>query len=76
VPLEGHPELSGICTHPLHRSKGLARDVVGHILRHHRRAGLVSWLQVAASNTRAIDLYRSLGFECVRSLMLHRVARA
>ncbi len=73
--LEGYPELSGICTHPAHRGRGLASDVIGHLVRRHRRDGLCSWLHVGAPNTRAIDLYRSLGFHRVRSLMLHRIVR-
>jgi ribosomal protein S18 acetylase RimI-like enzyme len=74
--LPGHPEMSAICTHPDHRGEGLATDVVRHLARHHRRAGLVSWLHVLAPNRRAIDLYASLGFERVRNLMLHRITRS
>ncbi len=74
--LDGYPELSGICTHPAHRGKGLASDVIGHLVRRHRREGLRSWLHVGASNTRAIDLYTSLGFKRVRTLALHRIVRA
>jgi ribosomal protein S18 acetylase RimI-like enzyme len=73
--LPRHPEMSAICTHPDHRGEGLATDVIRHLARHHRRAGLVSWLHVGAPNRRAIDLYASLGFERVRSIMLHRIAR-
>lgn len=65
--LEGYPELSGICTHPAHRRKGLAHD---------RRDGLHSWLHVGAPNTHAIDLYKSFGFQRVRSRMLHRIVRS
>jgi len=74
--LEGYPELSGICTHPAHRGKGFASDVIGHLVRRHRRDGLLSWLHVGAPNTRAIELYTSLGFRRVRTLMLHRIVRA
>jgi GNAT superfamily N-acetyltransferase len=74
--LPGYPEMSAICTHPDHRGEGLATDVVRHLARHHRRAGLVSWLHVGAPNRRAIDLYASLGFERVRNLMLHRITRS
>jgi ribosomal protein S18 acetylase RimI-like enzyme len=74
--LPGHPEMSAICTHPDHRGEGLATDVIRHLAIHHRRAGLVSWLHVGAPNRRAIDLYASLGFERVRSLMLHRITRS
>jgi ribosomal protein S18 acetylase RimI-like enzyme len=73
--LPGHPEMSAICTHPEHRGEGLATDVIRHLARLHRRAGLVSWLHVGAPNRRAIELYASLGFERVRSLMLHRITR-
>jgi ribosomal protein S18 acetylase RimI-like enzyme len=73
--LDGYPELSSICTHPAHRGKGLASNVIGHIMRCHRAAGLRSWLHVGAPNTRAIDLYTSLGFQRVRTLMLHRIVR-
>jgi len=73
--LEGYPELSGICTHPAHRGKGLASDVIGRLVRCHRRDGLRSWLHVGAPNTRAIDIYTSLGFQRVRTLMLHRIVR-
>jgi ribosomal protein S18 acetylase RimI-like enzyme len=73
--LPGRPEMSAICTHPDHRGAGLATDVIYHLATHQRRAGLVSWLHVGAPNRRAIDLYESLGFERVRSLMLHRIVR-
>jgi ribosomal protein S18 acetylase RimI-like enzyme len=74
--LPGHPEMSAICTHPDHRGEGLATDVIRHLARHQRRAGLISWLHVGAPNRGAIDLYASLGFERVRSIMLHRIARS
>jgi ribosomal protein S18 acetylase RimI-like enzyme len=74
--LDGHPELSGICTHPLHRGKGLASDIIGRLVRCHRRDGLRSWLHVGARNTHAIGLYMSLGFQRVRSILLHRIARS
>ncbi len=74
--LEGYPELSGICTHPAHRGQGLATEIIGHLVRRHRREGLRPWLHVSAPNTRAIDLYTSLGFKRMRTVMLHRIARA
>ncbi|HTV95753.1 MAG TPA: GNAT family N-acetyltransferase [Steroidobacteraceae bacterium] len=73
--LAGHPELSGICTHPAHRGQGLASAVIAHLVGRHRREGLRSWLHVGAPNARAIELYTSLGFERTRNLMLHRIAR-
>lgn len=73
--LEGYPELSGICTHPEHRGRGLAAGLIGHLIEAHRRAGLTSWLHVGAPNTRAIELYGRLGFLRMRNLMLRRISR-
>jgi predicted GNAT family acetyltransferase len=73
--LEGYPELSGICTHPQHRGQGLAAGLIGHRVQAHRRAGLTSWLHVSAANTTAIDLYRRLGFEPMRNILLCRISR-
>ena len=73
--LEGYPELSGICTHPKHRGRGLAAVLIGHLVEAHRRAGLTSWLHVGAPNTRAIELYERLGFLRIRNLMLRRISR-
>lgn len=73
--LEGFPELSGICTHPQHRGRGYAGALIGHRVRAHRLAGPTPWLHVGAPNTRAIELYRSLGFKAVRNLLLSRIAR-
>ncbi|MGA2343556.1 MAG: GNAT family N-acetyltransferase [Steroidobacteraceae bacterium] len=74
--LEGYPEMSGICTHPAHRGKGLARRLIVHLAAIHRRQGHVSWLQVSAANANAIALYRDIGFETARSVMLQRISRA
>jgi GNAT superfamily N-acetyltransferase len=74
--LEGYPEMSGICTHPRYRGRGLARQLILHLAALHRRQGLVSWLQVSAANTNAIALYGALGFETARSVMLVRISLA
>jgi predicted GNAT family acetyltransferase len=73
--LEGYSEISGVCTHPAHRGKGLAASLIWRLVRDHRRDGLVSWLHVAAANRRALDIYLRLGFEVVRTVTLHRVGR-
>ena len=73
--LEGYPEISGICTHPDHRGKGYAESLIWHLARNHRREGLVSWLHVSATNQRAIDLYRRMGFTEVRTVTLNLVSR-
>jgi len=73
--LEGYSEISGVCTHPAHRGRGLAGRLMWQLVRNHRRDGLVSWLHVTASNRRAIDLYHHMGFQTARTVMLHRVLR-
>ncbi len=73
--LDGYSEISGVCTHPAHRGKGLAASLIWRLVRDHRRDGLVSWLHVAAANRRALELYLRLGFEVVRTVTLHRVGR-
>lgn len=73
--IDGYPEISGICTHPAHRGKGYAAAIMWQLVRDHRRDGLVSWLHVSASNSHAIGLYKRMGFNEVRRIMLHRISR-
>jgi predicted GNAT family acetyltransferase len=72
--LDGYPEISGVCTHPAHRGKGYAANLIWEVVREHRRKGDVSWLHVAASNRRAIDLYSWMGFIRSREVTLHRIS--
>jgi len=72
----GYSEMSGLCTHPSHRGNSYATSLLWHLARRHRRAGIVSWLHVGASNQRAVDLYLYLGFEIVRKLPIFQLARA
>jgi ribosomal protein S18 acetylase RimI-like enzyme len=72
---EGYPEISGVCTHPLHRGQGLATSLIGRLARDHRRDGLVSWLHVNVENHGAQELYRRIGFRTLRTVLVHRVTR-
>ena len=74
IMLDGYPEISGVCTHPAHRGKGYAASLIWEVVRSHRRSGDVSWLHVAASNHRAIELYRRMGFTISREVMLNRIS--
>ncbi len=71
--LEGYTEISGICTHPDHRSRGYAAAIVRQLAAMHRANGIASWLHVTSTNLNAIRLYRGLGFETVSRVMMNRV---
>lgn len=59
----GHVEISGVCTHPDFRGRGLARRLSSAVAAHIQRRGKQPFLHAWASNTAAIALYKSLGFE-------------
>jgi ribosomal protein S18 acetylase RimI-like enzyme len=75
ITLDGYPEISGICTHASHRGKGHAASLIWHLVRNHRRNGLVSWLHVSAENNHAIELYLRVGLTIARKVKLHRLRR-
>ncbi len=58
----GHTEVSAVCTHPDHTGNGYARVLMIEIMRRIRDRGETPFLHVRADNTRAIDLYKLLGF--------------
>jgi ribosomal protein S18 acetylase RimI-like enzyme len=72
---ERYSELSGICTHPSYRGKGLAARLMWRLVRDHRRDGVVSWLHVGSENRRAVELYERMGFVVVRKIMLLKLTR-
>jgi ribosomal protein S18 acetylase RimI-like enzyme len=74
--LDGYPEISGVCTHPAYRGRGLGASIIWQLVRDHRREGLVSWLHVGAANAHAVEIYRRLGFEVVRAVTISRICRA
>jgi ribosomal protein S18 acetylase RimI-like enzyme len=74
--LDGYSEISGVCTHPAHRGKGLAANLIARLAADHREQGVVSFLHVTATNTRAMALYRRLGFVEFGRVTLTRVSRA
>jgi ribosomal protein S18 acetylase RimI-like enzyme len=75
ITLDGYPEMSGICTHPAHRGIGHAANLIWHLVRNHRRDGVVSWLHVSAENHHAIELYLRMGFTVARKVKLYRFYR-
>ena len=68
-------EVSGVCTHPDHRGRGYAAELIWRVVTEHRRENVTSFLHVSADNLNAIALYERLGFVRVRNILLHRVMR-
>ena len=58
----GHIEVSGVCTHPDFRGRGLARRLSAAVTADIQRRGEQAFLHAWATNTAAIALYESLGF--------------
>ncbi len=59
----GESHLLNLCVHPHHRRRGVARKLLAFLMDKARSAGVDSLiLEVRPSNTAAIQLYRSLGF--------------
>lgn len=73
--IDRHVEISGVCTHPDHRGAGYASGLIWHLVRGHRRQGLVPWLHVGAANQTAIALYLRIGFKVFNKIVVQKVAR-
>lgn len=59
----GYTEVSGVCTHPDFRGRGLARRLSAAVLADIEARGDQAFLHAWQSNRPAIRLYESLGFE-------------
>jgi predicted GNAT family acetyltransferase len=59
----GHVEVSGVCTHPDFRGRGLARRLSAAVTADIQRRGERPFLHAWTTNSAAIALYESLGFE-------------
>lgn len=74
--LPGMAEVSGVCTHPDARGRGLAALLSRHVASQIVRRGEVPFLHAYASNAGAIALYERLGFRhngTVEALFVERL---
>jgi predicted GNAT family acetyltransferase len=55
-------EISAVCTRPSHLGRGYARTLITHLVGIIRARNSTPFLHVRADNTRAIEVYRQLGF--------------
>jgi len=73
---EGFTEVSGICTLPEHRGRGLAAGLTRVVMQRILDRGEIPFLHSYASNAGAIGLYESLGFRVRRTVNLTVLAKA
>jgi ribosomal protein S18 acetylase RimI-like enzyme len=66
----GHVELSAICVHPEARGKGYAAALTRRLMGLAFEGGEVPFLHVRRDNVGAIALYKRLGFETRRELVV------
>ncbi len=59
----GYAEISAVCTHPDHLGKGYAKQLLLHQVQRIKANGETPFLHVRDDNERAINVYKSLGFE-------------
>jgi predicted GNAT family acetyltransferase len=66
----GYAEVSAVCTHPDHSGQGHAGALITAIVERMYRRGEQPFLHVRLENTRAIEVYRRLGFTDRRVLQM------
>ena len=71
---DGYTEVSGVCTHPDARGRGLARVLSAHVAARVAARGDTPYLHAYATNTAAVELYRSLGFVILRQMYVAAIS--
>jgi GNAT superfamily N-acetyltransferase len=73
--LDDYSEISAVCTHSSFRGQGFPVSLIWHLVRNHRRDGLVAWLRVGRANHRVVKLYLGMAFQQLCKVTLHRISR-
>jgi predicted GNAT family acetyltransferase len=68
-------EISGVCTHPDYRGRGLARRLMLKLVRRELRRGEIPFLHVMRDNHSARRLYEEMGFRVYRESVVRVVSR-
>lgn len=76
LPAPGLAEVSGVCTWPEFRGKGLAARLIRRVMADFTARGEVPFLHSYAGNARAIGLYELLGFTGRRNMVVTALTRA
>jgi ribosomal protein S18 acetylase RimI-like enzyme len=58
-----YAEISAVCTHPDHAGKGYARQLMTYHINRIKAEGNIPFLHARADNERAVNIYKSLGFD-------------
>ncbi|MDY6948680.1 MAG: GNAT family N-acetyltransferase [Pseudomonadota bacterium] len=61
--LDGHEEISAVCTHPDFTGRGYAARLINLLVAKQLQRGITPFLHVNETNARARSLYKRLGFE-------------
>jgi predicted GNAT family acetyltransferase len=73
--VDGYAEVSGVCTHPDFRSRGLSRTLSAFMAHRFLDRGDTPFLHAYTTNVAAIGLYESMGFETRAVLNVAMVRR-
>jgi GNAT superfamily N-acetyltransferase len=68
-------EISGVCTHPDHQGRGLARRLMLKLIRRQMQRHETPFLHVMSSNVGARQLYERMGFRNYKEAVVRVVAR-
>jgi predicted GNAT family acetyltransferase len=74
--IDDYIEVSAVCTHPDHLGKGYARALILHTIKQIMAMGKTPFLHVLTENTRAIEVYKSLGFTIRQQLNVNVLLKA
>jgi predicted GNAT family acetyltransferase len=69
--IDDYIEVSAVCTHPDHLGKGYARALILHTIKQIVAMGKTPFLHVRTDNTRAIEVYKSMGFTIRQELFVN-----
>jgi ribosomal protein S18 acetylase RimI-like enzyme len=68
-------EVSAVITHPDHRGKGYAHELIAHTVNNIIEQNKKPYLHVVEDNVRAIGIYKDLGFSERRKLSFWKIAK-
>ena len=67
-------EISGVCTHPAYRGRGLARRLTLKLIRREMQRGETPFLHVMRENSGARRLYEGMGFREFRESVVRVIS--